>query len=318
MDKPTYVSDWVPEGTPAAIADAVRAATAPARRRARIAAVERRCELLAGELLDGCTYSDASSTKKVLLQAAADYASSHETGAFPGLLDRHLFRLGSSSGAWRAAVLAAAPGVVDPKTVRAVADALVRHGDAAGAAWVLGLLPEHRGWTNEPERSLALAEELSAAWASPRAVLARAGACPEALQWVGGRTADQAWADCTNGEWLIWAVARFGTSRGLARALHAAMLTVPADDPAVVALSRFASAEIETDTLRIDAEHSTLAVMRLAVQAVLARDSAEVALGCDLAHSATTMVAAESGESAHARIADAVRSVFPRPPMPVL
>jgi len=30
------------------------------------------------------------------------------------------------------------------------------------------------------------------------------GACPEAVEWVGTRTLEQAWATCQRGEWMAW------------------------------------------------------------------------------------------------------------------
>ena len=29
-------------------------------------------------------------------------------------------------------------------------------------------------------------------------------ACPDAIKWVGGKTLEQAWAECERGEWMLW------------------------------------------------------------------------------------------------------------------
>ena len=35
-------------------------------------------------------------------------------------------------------------------------------------------------------------------------------ACPDAVQWVGKRTAKQAWAECERANWLIWWLGKIG------------------------------------------------------------------------------------------------------------
>lgn len=39
---------------------------------------------------------------------------------------------------------------------------------------------------------------------SLHSTLADLGACPPALDWVGGRDLDTAWRECQRGDWLIW------------------------------------------------------------------------------------------------------------------
>lgn len=42
--------------------------------------------------------------------------------------------------------------------------------------------------------------------------LIQLGACPEAIEWVGERTFEQAWADCERADWMFWyLVKRIGT-----------------------------------------------------------------------------------------------------------
>ena len=37
------------------------------------------------------------------------------------------------------------------------------------------------------------------------------GACEIALEWVGGRTAKQAWRECPNPHWMLWLCAKAGS-----------------------------------------------------------------------------------------------------------
>jgi hypothetical protein len=40
-------------------------------------------------------------------------------------------------------------------------------------------------------------------------------ACPQAIAWVGQRTAQQAWDQCPHGDWLLWVADRVGIDRKL-------------------------------------------------------------------------------------------------------
>jgi hypothetical protein len=48
-----------------------------------------------------------------------------------------------------------------------------------------------------------------------RALLEGLGACPEAIEWAGDRTPEQAWRECPRGDWLLWAAERVGVDRRL-------------------------------------------------------------------------------------------------------
>lgn len=41
----------------------------------------------------------------------------------------------------------------------------------------------------------------------------RVSACSEATAWVGDRTPQQAWKECTRGDWMLWALARTSVDR---------------------------------------------------------------------------------------------------------
>ncbi len=38
-------------------------------------------------------------------------------------------------------------------------------------------------------------------------------ACDEAIEWVGSRSAAEAWRDCPRGDWMLWLLARVGADR---------------------------------------------------------------------------------------------------------
>lgn len=39
-------------------------------------------------------------------------------------------------------------------------------------------------------------------------------ACPEARKWVGARSAAQAWAECSRGDWMLWLLERMADKPG--------------------------------------------------------------------------------------------------------
>jgi hypothetical protein len=43
--------------------------------------------------------------------------------------------------------------------------------------------------------------------------LIRLKACSDAVEWVGERTLEQAWADCERGDWMLWLAARAAVRR---------------------------------------------------------------------------------------------------------
>ena len=36
--------------------------------------------------------------------------------------------------------------------------------------------------------------------------LIKLNACPSAVEWVGDKTAQQAWDECKNGNWMLWLI----------------------------------------------------------------------------------------------------------------
>ena len=48
-----------------------------------------------------------------------------------------------------------------------------------------------------------------------KALLKRLGACSEALEWLGNRDLETAWAECERGDYLLWATAEIGVERAL-------------------------------------------------------------------------------------------------------
>ena len=64
----------------------------------------------------------------------------------------------------------------------------------------------------EYERDMAPKE---ADFSSFREYLVQIGACQDAREWAGDRTAEQAWAECDRADWLLWWAAKEGVDRKL-------------------------------------------------------------------------------------------------------
>lgn len=45
-------------------------------------------------------------------------------------------------------------------------------------------------------------------------LLKELGACPEAVRWVGNRTLKRAWAECEQGDWMLWLCGKMEGKKG--------------------------------------------------------------------------------------------------------
>jgi hypothetical protein len=50
-------------------------------------------------------------------------------------------------------------------------------------------------------------------------ILVTIDACDDARDWVGDRTAEQAWAECPRGDWMLWLLSRLKPGQELHRPL---------------------------------------------------------------------------------------------------
>ena len=55
--------------------------------------------------------------------------------------------------------------------------------------------------------------------------LERQAVCPMAINWVGGRTARQAWDECPRADWMLWSVGRLVERKVVVRAACACART---------------------------------------------------------------------------------------------
>ena len=135
-------------------------------------------------------------------------------------------------------------------------------------------------------------------------------ACKEALDWIGGRTAEQAWDESPRGDWLIWWGHRLGlTPRDLVRGAVAAARCAPqgpSGEAALALVERWLAGEVVTA--------SELWAAAAAEAAASAAAAAEAAASAARAWAAASAAAASALEAADPSIvARAVRTALPRP-----
>lgn len=100
-------------------------------------------------------------------------------------------------------------------------------------------------------------------------------ACEDALAWVGARTLEVAWSECTKGDWLLWYAGRSGVDRRLiisaaCACVRAALL--PDDEGGLIGtVEQVSLRAIETVESRVRGEATNEQVWAMAGPAIEAR-----------------------------------------------
>ena len=120
-------------------------------------------------------------------------------------------------------------------------------------------------------------------------------ACHPAIEWVGDRTAEQAWAECTNGEWMGWTYRATNPPKRLSVqvAVHAALSVVHLNpDPRV-------TNAIETAQAWLDGRATEGGCLKAANAAYAAADAADAAYAAaDAAYAAADAAACAAADAA--------------------
>jgi len=146
--------------------------------------------------------------------------------------------------------------------------------------------------------------------------LQRLKACSEALEWVGDRDLEQAWAECHRGDWMLWLAGRVGAPRSVevARACAERANTASSDqkrDWAIDSARRWARGE--TDLEEVEAASAASAYTAASAAAYTAANAAYY----NTAGNAATAAAAYTAAWA-ASLADSARLVRERIPVAVV
>jgi hypothetical protein len=146
-----------------------------------------------------------------------------------------------------------------------------------------------------------------------RARLQALDACPEALEWLGERTLEQAWTECERGDWLLWLAARAGVDGELlvtaaCDCAETALRHVPAGEKRPAEAIRVARAWVRGEAT-LDTVRSAHAAAYVAY--VAAADAARVAISAAAyadSSSADAYDAACAADYAAVTAADAARA----------
>jgi hypothetical protein len=145
-------------------------------------------------------------------------------------------------------------------------------------------------------------------------------ACDEAIEWVGSRSAAEAWRDCPRGDWMLWLLARVGADRRriVLAACECARMALPyvpegEDRPRIAIETAEAWARGEATTEQVRAAAVPAADAAEAADAYYAYAVAAYA-GYSAADAGYAGAAACGRYMPKARSADIVRKHFPVPP----
>lgn len=170
--------------------------------------------------------------------------------------------------------------------------------------------------------------------------LRQLNACDDAIEWLGERSAEQAWAECERGDWMLWLIGKIEGKYTPAMRLCACEIVrtqlhlVPAGEErpriAIETAERYASGNATADELQ-EASVAAEAAADTAAEAAeaaawVAKAAAEAAVAAVWATEAAGAAAETAADAAEAAVwvteatvlksfADIVRKHFPTPPV---
>jgi hypothetical protein len=147
--------------------------------------------------------------------------------------------------------------------------------------------------------------------------LTKMGACEEAVEWVGDKTLDEAWAECERGDWMLWLAQESGVDKRtltLAKARCAKLVVHLMKDErsvkAVEVAERYGLGEA-TDKELDEARRAAAYAAYVAAAFVAADYAAYAAADCAYdAHDAAAYAAGAEREKVLSQCADICRDVI--------